>query len=201
MAVFCTLLPFEVLNNFWNNSDKDYNDANDESKVGFLCFQGTGTLGGVSGSHYLCPPLHLNHALYWAENNNENNGNYYNNYDDDDWAFVPMQVGAAIGIVAAACGLVACTVLLTGICFPLAPRKIRNIVILQGVAGVCSLLTLVAAASDRCKAAGFPKDSCYDEDIHLDTGAFCMIVAFLIYIPAAYTTYLLYRQTVQEQQE
>ena len=170
MAFVCTIMVFPYLNIF-----------SDET-VDFMCFLVSSWQTGDTGSG--CAPLSLNHPAYWS------NGS--------TWA-ISLQIGAACGVLACACGFVALSLLLTSNCFVLKARKVRSIAVLQALAGLFSALTLVGAKLNACEAAGFRENSCYIEEIHLGTGANSMIFAFIFYVPATFTTVLLYRQCKEKE--
>ena len=167
MAFVCTVLVFPYLNIF---SDKT---------VDFMCFLVSSSRYGDTGAG--CVPLSLNHPSYWS--------------NDGSWA-VSLQRGAACGILACIGGFLALSLLLTANCFILNARKVGSIVVLQALAGLFSALTLlvVGATLNACEAAGLGENDCSVEEIHLGTGAISMIFAFIFYVPAAFTTILLYRQ-------
>jgi hypothetical protein len=165
MAAFASIMAFPIFN--W---------VEDENPIDFMCIQIR--VNGDIQSTPVCFSLYLNTQDFW---------------DDEDaqgWAGA-VQAAAVFGIFASAMGFMAFALLVTASCFPLMPRRLLSILVLQGVAALFSLLTLVAGAADGCEAAGLgdiDDVDCEKEDVRIETGAGFMIFAFFIYIAAGVMT-------------
>lgn len=151
MAVVSTIFAFPIFNPFTN---KEYN---------FLCIEYE-VHGAAS---YGCSPLYLNNENYWSEPTRKG------------WAGA-IQAAAVFGILAAAIGFIAFSLLATASCFVLKLRRVLAIVILDVVCAVLSILTLIAGASDVCRNI----DGCTTDKARIDTGAGFMIFAFIFYLAA-----------------
>jgi uncharacterized membrane protein len=110
---------------------------------------------------------------------------YYSN-GDKGWANA-ARVGALFGIVAAIAGFFSFSLLSTGTCFSLKPRRLLVILVLQGVAAFCAIFSLVAGAADLCEANN-GGSTCDTKRARIDTGAGFMIAAFFLYIGAIVAT-------------
>jgi hypothetical protein len=130
-----------------------------------------------------------------------NTEDFWDDVDAKGWANA-VQTAAFFGIFAAAMGFMAFALLVTASCFPLMPRRLLSILILQGISALFSLLTLVAGAADGCEAAGFTDadDDCDKENVRIETGAGFMIFAFFIYIAAGIMTSLYFIKVQREQE-
>jgi uncharacterized MnhB-related membrane protein len=148
--------------------------------VNFLCI--AYTVNGSSNSE--CSPLLLNQELYWSSSSTQG------------WA-AAIQAAAVFAIFGTVLGFVAFSLLVTATCFELSTRKILTIVIMQGVAALLSILTLIAGAADVCKASGY-SSSCSRDGVHVETGAGFEIFAFLLYLAALGVTLFWYFQLRRE---
>jgi hypothetical protein len=125
----------------------------------------------------VCGSLYLNTPTYWS--------------DPESGDFGAAQAAAVFAIFSTALGFVAFSLLATATCFELEPRRILTIVIMQGVAAFCSILTLIAGAVDLCNGLCSQK-------MRVDTGAGFEIFAFLLYLAALAVTLLWYLQVRRE---
>jgi len=121
-----------------------------------------------------CFPLLLNHPDFYGGGDSQ-----------DGWA-VAIQLGALLGITAAVCGVMAFFFLALGSCFVLKPVRILIVMILQGVAALTALFSLIAGAANPCK--GF--DGCDQERGRLDVGGCFMLFSSFCYLAAAAVTVL-----------
>lgn len=156
MAAASTLLAFDIVK-FGNGDTRN-----------FMCK----SVKVRDNQDFDCFPLILNDVAF---------------YGDDDtagWARA-IQVGAVFGVVAAATGTFACSLLFTSTCFGLSARRIVTIGILQACAGFFSILSLMAGAADVCKYADLGDNvACDNGRARLDQGALFMLAAFFLYIAA-----------------
>lgn len=145
----------------------------------FLCIEYTAS----GSSSFRCGQLYLNQEDYWSSSSAQG------------WA-AAIQTASVFAIFATALGFVTFSLLVTATCFELATRKILTIVIMQGVAALFSILTLIAGAADVCKVTG--SSSCSRDGIRIGTGAGFEIFAFLLYLAALVVTLLWYRALRRE---
>jgi hypothetical protein len=145
----------------------------------FLCIEYT--LSGSSSSQ--CEPLYLNQPEYWSTSSTQG------------WA-AAIQTAAVFAIFGTTLGFVAFSLLVTATCFELSARKILTIVIMQGVAALFCILTLIAGAANVCK--GITSSSCSRDGIRVETGAGFEIFAFLLYLAALTVTFFWYLQLRRE---
>ena len=127
----------------------------------------------TSNTDYECVGLYLNTPTYWSGD------------------FSAARAAAVFAIFSTALGFVAFSLLATATCFELAPRRILTVIIMQGIAAFCSILTLIAGAVDVCNGL-------CSQQMHIATGAGFEIFAFLIYLAAIAVTLLWYRELRRE---
>jgi hypothetical protein len=136
-----------------------------------LCIENT------SSNNYECGGLYLNTPVYWSS--------------PESGDFGAAQAAAVFAIFSTALGFVSFSLLVTATCFELEARRILTIVIMQGVAAFCSILTLIAGSVDVC-------DGACSQKMRVETGAGFEIFAFLIYLAAIAVNLLWYRQLRRE---
>jgi hypothetical protein len=126
-----------------------------------------------------CFGLYLNTPEYWSSPESGN--------------FGAAQAAAVFAIFSTALGFMSFSLLVTATCFELEARRILTIVIMQGVAAFCSILTLIAGSVDICGGTS----NC-SQKMRVETGAGFEIFAFLIYLAAIAVNLLWYRQLRRE---
>jgi hypothetical protein len=147
--------------------------------ISFLCIEVEVTIGNTSSNNYECFGLYLNTPEYWSS--------------PESGDFGAAQAAAVFAIFSTALGFVTFSLLVTATCFELEARRILTIVIMQGVAAFCSILTLIAGAVDICGGT----TNC-SQKMRVETGAGFEIFAFLIYLAALAVTLLWYLQVRRE---
>ena len=168
MALVATLQAFDVTS--WNYQPE------------FMCKVFDSDYASSVGAPAICFPLLLS-------------GKEYINFPDDDakgWA-AAIQAAAMLGISACLCGAVAFFLLMSATCFALRPLRL---VIIRGLivaAALCSLLTLIAALADVCKAAPDDDDDvgCSTDGVLMEEGALSMIAGFILHFVSCLSTFLI----------
>jgi len=179
MAAFASIMAFPIFN--WHRA------GDPEAPINFMCMELKITAGDDdSRTESACFSLYLNTEDFWDDE------------DSDGWAGA-VQTAAFFGIFATAMGFMAFALLVTASCFPLMPRRLLSILILQGVSALFSILTLVAGAADGCDAAGYKDtNNCEKESVRIETGAGFMIFACFIYIAAGVMTLFYFLKVKRE---
>lgn len=125
------------------------------------------------GEGYVCFRLILTNPDYWRDEDSEGFGK-------------AVRVGTVAASAALLIGGIGWVFLMSAICFPLDPPKIRSIFIAFVVACICSLLSLVALNFNVCKLVTDDDLNCSKQDTHFAAGANMEILAAVFYVAALY---------------
>jgi len=142
-----------------------------DTTTDFLCIELDDGLGSP------CFPLVLNDEAFYSDS------------DTQGWA-AAIQAAAVLGIFSCVFGTIAFFLLLSASCFVLKPRRLWTVRILQIVAALFALLTLIAGAADVCKVAtgGVAGTTCNVDTVRVRAGAGFMIAGFFLHVAAGITT-------------